>query len=961
MTASRRATKTKSPSHRKQARPRRQKPRKAETVQKNPPAFQGWNTTDADEIERRRWRGGTEIDRVAPLEPDRSYFGTFDVRSTSGRPYIVEIRSLVRNTNSCDCLDWQTNGLGTCKHIEGTIVALRCRGVRAFRAAARAGSDRVEVFPAPDGTRAVQVSWPDGSPASRALADFIADAEGTVSGDPLDALERVRAALAGTDVTLRVSRHLEPRLDEERRRRRRQADRDAFLADVEAGRASLDVLHHPLMPYQHEGMLHLAFGERALIADEMGLGKTVQAIAACELLRQRRGVRRVLVVAPASLKAEWEDQIGRFTDRSTAIVSGRRAQRLQGYATDAFFVLVNYEQVRQEPDDINRIVNPDIVVLDEAQRIKNWETQTARAVKQLASPYAFVLTGTPLENRIHEIYSIVQYLDPKLLGPLFRFNREFYVLDERGRPVDYQNLDRLHARLDPVMLRRRKTEVQKQLPGRTVSTYYVRMTEEQQLRYADYEAQAARLVHIAQRRPLTKQEFDRLQQWLACMRMVCDSPYILDPSCRDAPKLAELENVLTDLMADPDVKVIVFSEWVRMLELVGELVSAMGHEPAWHTGSIPQDRRRREVRRFKQDPACRVLLSTSSGGLGLNLQVASAVINVDLPWNPAQLEQRIARAWRRDQTRAVSVVNLVCEDSIEHRIQHLVQTKQALADGVLDGEGDLSQLNMPSSRAGRVEQMAALMERPATPSSEAPDPTRTFLETAGKHLDGDILTLARCRDGEGHETALVIVDARPDDTVQRDLDDTARAAGFAGAQVLDRTGWAAVRRLADAGLLQFAGDVETLYTSDATGDPASDVSAFERRREAARPWLDTADRKLRMAEHLASGGFEAEAVAPLVAATAAGVRALALVRDPEIDPDGISDQDPLGLAERPDVKGGLPAGTAAALAHEETADGDRLAEVKATTRAVVAAARTAIGRGHPTSGTTGESAARPAA
>jgi superfamily II DNA or RNA helicase len=943
MTASARSTK-KTGSQRRRSKPAKNRsPRKAETVQKNPPVFQGWATTNTDEIERRRWRGATEIDHVEPLEPDRPYFGTFAVRSASGRRYVVEIRDLERHHNSCDCLDWQTNALGTCKHIEGAIVALHRKRVRAFRAAARTGSDRVEVFPAPDGSATVRVRWPEGSGAERALGDLVDDADGTVSGDPLDAPVRVQNALTGTDVAVRVSRYLEPRLEEERRRRRRRADRDAFLAEVDAGQATLDVLHHPLMPYQHEGMLHLAFGERALIADEMGLGKTVQAIAACELLRQRRGVRKVLVVAPASLKAEWEDQIARFTDRSTAIVAGRRAQRLNGYESEAFFVLVNYEQVRQEPDDINRIVAPDIVVLDEAQRIKNWETKTARAVKQLASPYAFVLTGTPLENRIDEIYSIVQYLDPKLLGPLFRFNREFYVLDEQGRPVDYQNLDRLHARLSPVMLRRRKADVQGQLPGRTVNTYYVSMTQEQHLRYADYEAQAARLVQIARRRPLTKAEFDRLQQWLACMRMICDSPYILDPKCRDAPKLAELENVLTDLLSDASVKVIIFSEWVRMLELVGELVSEMGHEAAWHTGKIPQDRRRREIRRFKQDPACRILLSTSSGGLGLNLQVASAVVNVDLPWNPARLEQRIARAWRRDQTRAVSVINLVCEDSIEHRIQHLVQAKQALADGVLDGQGDLGQLKMPSSRAGRVEQMAAMIERMETPAAEAPDPARTFAETAGQHLDRALVAVARCRNGDGQETALIVVDDVPDDSARRALDDAATAAGFAGIRVLDRMSWETIRQLADAGVLQFAGEVETLHANNGSDAAAAETDEAARRRVTAQPWLETSDRKLRMAEHLAGGGFEAESVDPLRAAAAAAVRAIALMRDPDVEGDGLDEQDALDLAERPSVSAELPAGTAAAFGSSETWDSDEIAALRTTVRAVVAAARAAVG------------------
>ena len=123
-----------------------------------------------------------------------------------------------------------------------------------------------------------------------------------------------------------------------------------------------------------------------------------------------------------------------------ALVFGSRPARLAAYREPAFFTVVNYEQVLRDAPDINALLRPDVVVLDEAQRIKNWQTKTARRVKSLRSPYAFVLTGTPIENRIDELYSIVQYLDPELLGPLFRFNREFYELDERGRPTDYQNL-----------------------------------------------------------------------------------------------------------------------------------------------------------------------------------------------------------------------------------------------------------------------------------------------------------------------------------------------------------------------------------------------------------------------------------------------------------------------------------------------------------------------------------------
>src|SRR5712691_52662 len=260
------------------------------------------------------------------------------------------------------------------------------------------------------------------------------------------------------------------------------------------------------------------------------------------------------------------------------------------------------------------------------------------------------------------------------------------------------------------MLRRRKSDVESELPGRTVKTYFVPMVEEQKLRYEDYSKQAAILLAQAKRRPLTPKEFDRLQMLLACMRMICDTPAILDPTCRVSPKLEELEGILSDLLEEPERKIIVFSEWERMLELVRELAAELGVETAWHTGSVPQQRRRAEIVRFKQDPACRLFLSTDSGSVGLNLQAASAVVNVDLPWNPAKLEQRIARAWRKNQTRSVTVVNLVCENSIEHGILHLLGQKQALAGGILDGEGDIAALKMPSGRAAMIERMQAMMQ-----------------------------------------------------------------------------------------------------------------------------------------------------------------------------------------------------------------------------------------------------------
>jgi superfamily II DNA or RNA helicase len=856
----------------KSTKPKRRKTR-ARAVLDRPPAAEGWRTSDADEIALRRWRGSTEITAIEALDGEHPIFGTFRTRSETGGSYEVEIRALEAFSNSCGCIDYRVNGLGTCKHIEGVLAALRRRGAKAFRAAAAAGSARVEVFlDRRDGPRPA-LAWPaaDGKDVANDVAAVRAwlrpwlGPDGTLGADP-DAIAALIAASSAAPAKvrrgLRVSRHFESWLERLRRARSRAEARSAFLAEIEAGTASFDLVRHPLLSYQRDGMLHLAFGERALLADEMGLGKTVQAIAACELLARRRGIARVLVVCPASLKAEWEEQIARFTERPARSVFGPRAERLMAYREPVFFTIVNYEQVLPDAEDINTILAPDVVVLDEAQRIKNWQTKTARRVKSLRSPYAFVLTGTPVENRIDELYSIVQYLDPELVGPLFRFNREFYALDARGRPVDYQNLAELRRRVEPVMLRRRKTDVESELPGRTVKTYFVPMAEEQAKYYEDYRLPAMMLISQSQRRPLTKAEFDRLQMMLACMRMVCDTPAILDPTCRVSPKLEELERILGDLLEEPDRKIIVFSEWERMLALVRELAAEMGVEAAWHTGSVPQQRRRAEIVRFKKDPACRLFLSTDSGSVGLNLQAASAVVNVDLPWNPARLEQRIARAWRKYQTRSVTVVNLVCENSIEHGILHLIGQKQALADGLIDGQGDIGKLKMPNGRAAMIERMQAMMQGAVAPRIVAADEALAD-ELARRHGERALLIETRRR-GDGRIGVLAVLDL--DREALAAETERLAAAGGAGlaVELIDRATWATMRRLQSSGILQL---VETpgrvlhrapgfAEPEDRAGRPASAARAAELRGQA--------ERTLRMARVLASGGFPEEA-SPLIA------------------------------------------------------------------------------------------------
>ena len=514
------------------------------------PPHTDWRTTDADELAKRRLRAREERHRITNLDPAHPVFSNFDVQSPSGMTYRAEIRDVASRQFSCACTDFRINGLGSCKHIEAILLQLSRRQRAEFKAAGRVSSTRADVVPDP-ATGRLRVERNAAKLPSKLRAHFDSDGLQVEERDPTELIEEIRAARSQS---LRISQDVQPWIEARSREHDRILSRREYEVGVANGSHPEHVTSSPLFPYQREGMLHLAFNERALLADEMGLGKTIQAIAACALLHHLGKARRVLVVTPASLKGEWEEQIQKFTDLSLRLVFGGRALRSQIYNDpDApFFTIANYEQIVADSLDINARLRPDIVILDEAQRIKNWSTKTAQAVKRLESRYAFVLTGTPIENRIDELRSIVDFLDPSILGPLFRFNREYYQLDERGRPAGYKNLDKLRERVRPILIRRRKADVETELPDRTDRNHFVALTPAMRGEYSAIQQQVAELVILSKRRPLTPKQQDRLMILLNMMRMICDSPGIMkgNPS-RDCPKLDELARVLDECLADP--------------------------------------------------------------------------------------------------------------------------------------------------------------------------------------------------------------------------------------------------------------------------------------------------------------------------------------------------------------------------------------------------------------------------
>ena len=626
---------------------------------------------------------------------DQPFFSEFRVRNPQSQAsYRVSIRGLVAGDNYCSCPDYSTNELGTCKHIEFVLARLeKKRGAKsAFARGWRPAFS--EIYLRNDGARAVYFrAGSDCPPAVMRAASRLFDTSrgGVLPEQRFGEVAQFLSTAAKSDHEVRAYDDALDYVAGRRDAARRAGVIDRLYPRGAADRKLASLLEAPLYPYQADGALFAVRAGRALIGDEMGLGKTIQAIAATEILARHFGVSRVLVVCPTSLKYQWQSEIGRFSARASRVIAGGRAQRQREFSADDFCKITNYEKLRSDLDLIAAWA-PELVIVDEAQRIKNWNTIAARALKRIESPYALVLTGTPLENKLEELISIVQFVDQHRLGPTWELLHEHQVKDETGRVTGYTGLEKIGETLAPILIRRRRSEVLAQLPSRTDQNLLVPMTEMQLVHHRE---NADIVAQIAKRWRRTKFLSDKDQRRLTCalqnMRMSCNSTYLLDQETDHGVKADELAALLDGVFVQPEAKAVVFSQWTRTHDIVIRRLEERGIGYVSFHGGVPSDKRPALVERFRNDPDCRVFLSTDAGAAGLNLQHASTLVNMDLPWNPALLEQRIGRIHRLGQKRPVQIVNFVAKGTIEEGMLSVLAFKRSLSAGILDGgQGEIS-------------------------------------------------------------------------------------------------------------------------------------------------------------------------------------------------------------------------------------------------------------------------------
>ena len=640
------------------------------------------------QIAERRERARDAIAKVLE-RPSGEPYGDYRVKSASGKIYRVAMRGPGLFENYCACPDFAVNTLGTCKHIEALLLRLRKRHGHALESKEYARS-RASISLQYGETIDVRLRLPAVPPPDlRKLAEQYFDAAGLLRREHFQSFHQAIEAFRKADLEAVIYSDVLEYLDRENELAEGLDLERQLLTKLGDGRDPLDgVLKTKLLPYQEQGAIFAACRGRVVLADDMGLGKTVQALAAAELLRRRRGIQRVLVVAPASVKYQWKTEIEKFTDLPAQVIDGSLPRRRELYGSPKFYNLSSYELVLKDVRYMHELA-PDLIILDEAQRIRNWTTATARTIKQLKSRYAFVLTGTPLENKLEELFSVVEFIDGRRLGPAFRFLDEHRMEDENGRLIGYRGLDRIHDQLAPILLRRTRQEVLPDLPERTDQILHVSLTRQQAEPYWEQNDILAALMRKWERQGwLSEIDLRRILCCLQNMRMLCDSTFLFDKQTNHSPKLAEFREIIRELAIEENRKVVVFSEYERMTHLAGKELEKLGVGFVSLHGGVPSRNRGALMEKFRRDPECRVFLSTDAGGVGLNLQSASAVINFEPPWNPARLEQRIGRVHRLGQAHPVHVVHLLTKDSIEERVWETLKLKKSLFAGVFDSPTD---------------------------------------------------------------------------------------------------------------------------------------------------------------------------------------------------------------------------------------------------------------------------------
>ena len=446
-------------------------------------------------------------------------------------------------------------------------------------------------------------------------------------------------------------------------------------------------IHAEFREYQKKGFGWLWFlyqyGLNGILADDMGLGKTLQALTLIQKAKEKHKKQPALVVCPTSVVFNWENEIEKFAPELTYLsLSGADRKKNFEKIKDYDIVITSYALVRRDIDDLGKI-DFRFVILDESQNIKNPESQTAQAVKKLNAGHKLALSGTPIENKLEELWSVFDFLMPGFLFNKSDFNYRYAnpIMEREDKTVE----KRLKSQIYPFILRRMKRDVAKDLPDKVENIAYCELTPEQKDFYLEVmDSTKEELFKSIQQNGLEKSRMSIFSALLR-LRQICCHPKLYDKELKkgamESGKFEYLKDFLEEVISEKH-RILLFSQFVDMLDIIKEWLEKSGIKYEYLTGKTKN--RQEVVERFNNDTTIPIfLISLKAGGTGLNLTGADYVVHYDPWWNPAVEDQATDRAYRIGQTKKVFVYRFITKGTVEEKIQKLKMRKRSLVDSVI--------------------------------------------------------------------------------------------------------------------------------------------------------------------------------------------------------------------------------------------------------------------------------------
>jgi SNF2 family DNA or RNA helicase len=453
----------------------------------------------------------------------------------------------------------------------------------------------------------------------------------------------------------------------------------------------------PLLPFQKIGSGFLCVTGSSLLADSPGCGKSIQSLATT-LIRE---AKKVLIICPATLKLSWKDELEKWIpDAKITVISGTKKERDELWKENSLYYLANYELLLKDLPEMQKI-EWDFLIADEATRISNIKAKQSILIKKIKAKHILTLTGTPLNNKIEDVYNVIDLCNPGVLGNYWSFINKYCIKQNiqlkdkinkdgkfiRGRKVSlitgYKNLGELKTTLSDFMIRRKKEEVLLELPPKLYETVYVEFTKEEKEIYKNVQEN---IVSELKELTIDKQYLNEAMVKIVRLKQVCDSLELVS-DIKQSSKILALKELLGDILHD-NSKVIVFSQFSTLTDILMRELSE--YNPLLISGKVGQEQRNENIRLFNEDDKHKVLCMTEAGSMGINLQRANYVVHFDLPWSISKKIQREDRCHRKGQLKNVTVYQLIVKDSVDEYIIKVLNKKEQLSDSIL---GDSERLN----------------------------------------------------------------------------------------------------------------------------------------------------------------------------------------------------------------------------------------------------------------------------